>query len=68
MLQGANFQNRSFMVMYAAGLSIAYIDFAIFGVAGVRVVENISGAKKVFFATFGVVKGVGDVQGPAIAA
>lgn len=68
MLQDANFQNRSSMVMYVAGLGIAHVDFAIFGVAGVGVVRGVGGAKEVAFVTFRVVEGVKGIQGSAIVA
>ena len=59
MLQGANFQNRSFIVMYATGLCIAHVDFTIFGVVGgKRVVEDVNRAEEVAFAIFEVVGGV----------
>lgn len=67
-LQGANFQNRSSIIMYVAGLGITYVDFMIFGVAGIGVVKGVNGAEKIAFATFGVVEDMGGVQGPAITA
>lgn len=54
--------------MYIAGLGITYVDFMIFGVAGIGVVKGVSGAEKIAFATFGVVEDMKGVQGPAIAA
>ena len=58
-LQSANFWNRWFIVIYVAGLSIAHVDFAIFGVVGgVRIVRGVSGAEEAAFAIFGVVGGV----------
>ena len=59
MLQGANFRNKSSMIMYIAGLGITHVDFTIFGVvSGVRVVGGVNGAEKVAFVIFEVVGGI----------
>lgn len=47
-MRDANFQNRLSIVIYIAGLDIAYVAFTIFGVMNsVRVVEGISRAEEV---------------------
>lgn len=62
-MRGANFRNRSSIVMYAAGLGIAHVGFVNFRVVGdVRVAGDISKAEEVTFTLFEIVGGV-DAEG-----